>query len=132
MAPIGPAWKHLVDEAHRLFGSGVYARDNLPDLKNHHKMLKGLKVSIMPPKLDGVLCMKMDALMSKMTLEQRKLLIPLRFSSKELTQGGAQFQYPVDAVVTALGWTYDRSVFDKSVQFDMVQNPKRKEKSTKG
>eukprot|EP00930_Biecheleria_cincta_P048409 TRINITY_DN33724_c0_g1_i1.p1 TRINITY_DN33724_c0_g1~~TRINITY_DN33724_c0_g1_i1.p1 ORF type:complete len:787 (-),score=96.38 TRINITY_DN33724_c0_g1_i1:163-2523(-) len=125
LAPMGAAFKDLVDEAKLLFGTGVYTRKSLADMRKHREFTKRMKASILPPESEGVLCMTKSALKAKMTLPQRQLLVRLRHASMEMTQLGPIFQFPYDVVITALGWVYDRSVYGRTVNIKMLRNPWR-------
>eukprot|EP00662_Eupelagonemidae_sp_cell21_P030959 gene30959-15138_t len=73
-----------------------------------------------------VLCINIDALRApNVTDHQRRLLVRLRDSSLELTPWGTEFQKPYDVVITALGWTWDRSLLDPSVTVRMTGPPDR-------
>mmetsp|Transcript_16004 Transcript_16004/g.28526 ORF Transcript_16004/g.28526 Transcript_16004/m.28526 type:complete len:815 (+) Transcript_16004:101-2545(+) len=126
LAPVMPAYQGLIDEAQRLFGDKVAIRN--PDIHGVEHANSGNKMfrTINYP-AQRILTMHVDSLRANLTAEQRRLLAKLRDTTKYSTAAGMEFQKPFDIVITSLGWTYNRSLFDKTVKISMVGPPQRED-----
>jgi len=69
--------------------------------------------------------MTYEDLSGDMTDAQRELLVRLRDTLKYTVVGGMEFQKPFDVVITALGWTYNKTIFHDSIPIKLVGPPWR-------
>jgi hypothetical protein len=125
LAPIHPTHADVIAAARHAFGEAVFTREATSKMQGNRDLAEMLGASYVPVfEVKEVLCTSTATLASELTLEQRQILVQLRDISTEITAGGTEWQKPYDVVISALGWTYDHTIFDnRSITIEMVSPP---------
>jgi len=123
LAPIASAHEGLLTEAREAFGDLVFTRPSSSALQRHANVANSMFWLKYPAK--EVLCIKVDDLRGDLTPRQRAVLPALRHTLKYTTVAGMEFQKDYDVVISALGWVYNRTIFDESIKLKMTGPPWR-------